>query len=92
MMKVESIHYNHHTGIVTAEPHPGGVKYTVTEDATALDVTAGDDVRVHVDDELTHVETLSAQPLLVRESDDDYGTVTVRTPRAPEHADASFKP
>lgn len=90
MMKAALIHYNHHTGIVTADPHPGGVKYTVTEDATALDVTAGDDVHMDVDGDLCRVESLSAQPLLVRTSDD--GTVTVRTPRAPDDADASFKP
>lgn len=66
MMKARRVHFNHQSGVVTVEPHPAGEKFTVTEDAAELEVTAGDDVSVSVDGMLMHVEALSDEPLLVR--------------------------
>jgi len=84
-MKASLVYYNHQTGIVTAEPHPGGEKFTVTEEAAGLDLTAGDDVAVSVDAGMSHVEALTDQPLLIREAKDDE-TVEVLTARKPATA------
>lgn len=81
MMKASQIHYNHQTGIVTAEPFPAGEKFTVTEEAADVELTAGDDVKVTIDGGMSHFETLSPQPLLIRQEGE---TVTVRTARMPE--------
>lgn len=88
MMKASQIHYNHQTGIVTAEPFPAGEKYTVTEDAADVELIAGDDVKVSVDRGMTYFEALSPQPLLIRQEGE---TVTVRTSRMPE-AEAAPEP
>jgi hypothetical protein len=82
MMKASLVHYNHQTGIVTAEPHPSGEKYTVTEDAAGLEVTAGDDVAVSVDAGMSHVEAMTDQPLLIREEGETVAVLTARKPAA----------
>ena len=80
MMKASLVHYNHQTGIVTAEPHPSGEKFTVAEEAAGLELTAGDDVSVTVDAGMSHVEALTDQPLLIREAKEG-DTVEVLTAR-----------
>ena len=65
MMKATEVHYNHDTGVVTAH-EPGGRTSTVAENCSGLDVVAGDDVSVRVDAGMAHVESLTAEPLLVR--------------------------
>lgn len=85
-MQASAVHFNHQTGVVTAEPHPGGQQFTVTEDARELEVTAADEVSVRVDAGMSHAEALNQQPLLVRESDDGK-VVAVRTARKPKGAD-----
>jgi hypothetical protein len=82
MMKASLVHYNHQTGIVTAEPHPSGEKYTVTEAAAGLEVTAGDDVAVSVDAGMSHVEAMTDQPLLIREEGETVAVLTARKPAA----------
>ena len=80
MMKAAIVHYNHQTGIVTAEPHPAGEKFTVTEDAASVELTAGDDVAVTVDGGMSSFEALTSQPLLIREAKDGE-TIEVLTAR-----------
>lgn len=83
MMKASHVHYNHETGLVTAEPFPDGEKFTVTEEATGIDLIAGDDVKVSVDAGMSHFETLAPQPLLVRTVKGEE-TIELRTARMPE--------
>lgn len=83
MMKAATVHYNHQTGIVTADPHPAGEKFTVTEDASSVELIAGDDVAVTVDGGISTFEALTPQPLLIRESKDGQ-TIEVLTARRPE--------
>lgn len=86
MMKATTVHYNHQTGIVTADPHPDGEKYTVTEDASSVELIAGDDVAVTVDGGISTFEALTPQPLLIREGK-DAGTIEVLTSRRSKRED-----
>lgn len=65
MMHVYKLHYNHDSGVVTGEV-AGDVKETVAEHCTGLRLTAGDDVAVRVDAGMTHIESLTREPLIVR--------------------------
>lgn len=82
MMKATEIHYNSDTGVVTAHQN-GDRKRTVTENCTGVDLVAGDDVSVRIDAKMMHVETLTEEPLLVREKKDG-GELEVLTTRRPD--------
>lgn len=89
MMKATEVHYNRDTGVVTV--HQGGDrKRTVTEDCTGLDLVAGDDVSVRVDAQMAHIESLSDEPLMVREQKDD-DQLEILTVRRPSHEVESDK-
>lgn len=84
MTGVTEIHYNRDTGIVTAVPHPAGQKFTVSEDCRSLELTAGDDVHAKIDAGFVHLETLTDEPLLIRQKEPFDGELMIRTARRPD--------
>lgn len=82
MMKASHVHYNHDSGIVTAEAFDEGEKFTVTEEAAGIELVSGDDVNVRVDAGMTHIETLAPQPLLIRQEGETVKVLTARKPKA----------
>lgn len=84
MMHALEVDFNHATGRVTVV-EVGDRKQTLTEDADQLALEVGDDVSVRVDGGMTHIETMTREPLIARIGKDGR-TVEVRTARKPSAA------
>lgn len=78
--------YNQEEGIVTIDEEVGKKK-TFAEDITRLDLVAGDDVSVRVDQEVVHVEALTAEPLIVRRDEHEVQVLTMLKPDAEVEVD-----
>lgn len=83
-MKAAEIHYHRDTGIVTAVPFPDGEKFTVTEDCRNIELRAGDDVYAKIDAGFVHLESLTDEPLLIRQKEPFDGELKIETTRRPD--------
>jgi len=84
MKKADEVHYDRESGVVTARKENDRVRI-VAEDCTRLDLIAGDDVSVRINEQMAQIESLSEESLMVREQNDD-GQLEILTVRRPEHS------
>ena len=83
MKRADEVHYDRDSGVVTARKENDRVRI-VAEDCTRLNLIAGDDVSVRINDQMAQLESLSDESLMVREQSDD-GQLEILTVRRPSH-------